>query len=123
MIPIGRPRFRNSVWKASRAESYDVYRRPVDLSEPERLLYDEANNLRTMDWTAQNLLVIRKLVEHTVASSDIASKETFYVASLSARTICFKGLMLCHKKSTIAVMMRMKMKRCSRFLRIYETTF
>ena len=50
-----------------------------------------------VDGFERKLLIIRKLVEHTVASSDIASKETFYVASLSARTICFKGLMLAHQ--------------------------
>jgi serine/threonine-protein kinase len=57
--PLWSPDGQAMVFATSRGDSYDVYYRPVDLSEPERLLLDEANNLRTMDWTAQNLLVIR----------------------------------------------------------------
>jgi len=40
------------------------------------------------------LLVIRKVAEHTVRASAIPSKDQFYVASLSARCVCYKGLML-----------------------------
>jgi eukaryotic-like serine/threonine-protein kinase len=58
--PLWSPDGEELVFSTSRGESYDVYRRPVDLSQPEQLLYDEDNNLRTMDWTAQNLLVIRE---------------------------------------------------------------
>ena len=57
--PLWSPDGQTMVFATSRGDSYDVYYRPVDLSEPERLLLDEVNNLRTMDWTAQNLLVIR----------------------------------------------------------------
>ncbi len=45
----------------------------------------------------RRLLVIRHLAERAVAESDVAAKDQFYVASLSARTICYKGLMLAHQ--------------------------
>jgi len=43
------------------------------------------------------LLVIRKVIENTIRNSAIQSKDQFYIASLSARTICYKGLMLAHQ--------------------------
>lgn len=45
----------------------------------------------------RTLLVIRKAVEKTIRESEISLKEQFYVPSLSARTICYKGLMLAHQ--------------------------
>ena len=58
--PLWSPDGSEIVFSTSRAESYDVYRRPVDLSRPEEILLDEDNNLRTMDWTRQGILVIRE---------------------------------------------------------------
>ena len=58
--PLWSPDGSEIVFSTSRAESYDVYRRPVDLSRPEEILMDEDNNLRTMDWTRQGVLVIRE---------------------------------------------------------------
>ena len=45
----------------------------------------------------RSLLVIRKIAERGVATSKIKDKDQFYVASLSARTITYKGLMLAHQ--------------------------
>lgn len=42
----------------------------------------------------RKLYVIRKWAERTVRESDIASKNAFYVPSLSARTLVYKGLLL-----------------------------
>ena len=42
----------------------------------------------------RKLFVIRKVVERAVRESNISAKDEFYVATLSARTICYKGLML-----------------------------
>ena len=50
-----------------------------------------------VDGFERRLLVIRKLVERAVAESDMPGKDQFYVASLSVRTICYKGLMLAHQ--------------------------
>ncbi|HEX9120236.1 MAG TPA: glutamate synthase large subunit [Terriglobales bacterium] len=42
----------------------------------------------------RRLYIVRKRAESEVAASDIDSKEFFYVPSLSARTIVYKGLLL-----------------------------
>ncbi|NRA35257.1 MAG: glutamate synthase large subunit [Polyangiaceae bacterium] len=42
----------------------------------------------------RKLYVIRKWAERTVVESDITSKTTFYLPSLSSKTICYKGLLL-----------------------------
>jgi glutamate synthase domain-containing protein 2/glutamate synthase domain-containing protein 1/glutamate synthase domain-containing protein 3 len=42
----------------------------------------------------RKLYVIRKRVERTVGESDLRDSESFYVASLSSRTIVYKGLLL-----------------------------
>ncbi len=48
------------IYGTDRNESYDIYRRPVDLSRPEELMIDVENNLRSGDWTRQGVLVIRE---------------------------------------------------------------
>jgi glutamate synthase domain-containing protein 2/glutamate synthase domain-containing protein 1/glutamate synthase domain-containing protein 3 len=45
----------------------------------------------------RKLYVIRKQIEHEIAASDIASKDEFYIPSMSARTIVYKGLMLAYQ--------------------------
>ncbi len=45
----------------------------------------------------RKLYVIRRLAENGVRLSDLETKCQFYVASLSARTIVYKGLMLAHQ--------------------------
>ena len=42
----------------------------------------------------RKLFVIRKWAERTIRESNIPSKDTFYVPSLSSRTIVYKGLLL-----------------------------
>ncbi|MFZ3265806.1 MAG: glutamate synthase large subunit [Terriglobales bacterium] len=42
----------------------------------------------------RKLYIVRKRAEFEVASSDIEDRETFYIPSLSARTIVYKGLLL-----------------------------
>ncbi len=48
------------IYGTDRNESYDIYRRPVDLSRPEEPFLDVENNLRSADWTRQGLLIIRE---------------------------------------------------------------
>jgi glutamate synthase (NADPH) large chain len=42
----------------------------------------------------RKLYVVRKLAEKEIAESDVEDKEFFYIPSLSARTIVYKGLLL-----------------------------
>jgi len=42
----------------------------------------------------RKLYIVRKRVEHEVAESDVEDKQFFYIPSLSARTIVYKGLLL-----------------------------
>ena len=42
----------------------------------------------------RKLYVVRKLAEREIAESDVEDKEFFYIPSLSARTIVYKGLLL-----------------------------
>jgi serine/threonine-protein kinase len=48
------------LFTTARNKTYDVYRVPVDLSRPEEMLLDVENNMRTMDWTAQGVVVLRE---------------------------------------------------------------
>jgi serine/threonine protein kinase/Tol biopolymer transport system component len=48
------------IYGTDREESYDIYRRPVDLSRPEEPYLDVDNNLRSADWTRQGMLIIRE---------------------------------------------------------------
>ena len=42
----------------------------------------------------RKLFVIRRIVEIAVSNSDLSQKERFYVPTFSARTICYKGMLL-----------------------------
>jgi len=48
------------VYGSARNETFDVYRRPVDLSTDDEKVLDSDNNLRTADWTRQGPIVIRE---------------------------------------------------------------
>ena len=58
--PLWSPDGSEIVFSTSRGDSFDVYRRPVDLSRPEEVYLDVVNNLRSGDWTRQDTLVIRE---------------------------------------------------------------
>ncbi|MCP4642145.1 MAG: glutamate synthase large subunit [bacterium] len=45
----------------------------------------------------RRLYILRKVIESGVAASDVDADDMFYVTSLSARTICYKGLMLANQ--------------------------
>ncbi len=51
------------IYGSVRGLSFDLYRRPVDLSHPEELLLDLDNNLRSADWTRQGVLVVREEID------------------------------------------------------------
>ncbi|MGH9512023.1 MAG: glutamate synthase large subunit [Terriglobales bacterium] len=67
------------------ARASQPYIQQVFVARPEGL--DE-------DAFERKLYLVRKRVEREVAASDIEGKEFFYIPSLSARTIVYKGLLL-----------------------------
>jgi tricorn protease len=58
--PIWSPDGTEVIYGSTRGKSFDVYRAVVDLSRPETLLLDAENNQRTMDWSAQGIVVLRE---------------------------------------------------------------
>ncbi len=58
--PLWSPDGRELFFSSTRNKTFDIYRRPVDLSLPEALVLDFDNNLRTGDWTRKGELVIRE---------------------------------------------------------------
>jgi hypothetical protein len=74
--PLWSPDGDEIVYSTSRGESFDIYRRPVDLSRPEEVYLDVEHNLRSGDWSPQGVLVIREEIPgkgmdlHTIADID-----------------------------------------------------
>ncbi len=58
--PQWSPDGREMIFGSTRNKTFDIYRRPVDLSRPEELVLDLENNLRAGDWTRQGPVVIRE---------------------------------------------------------------
>jgi serine/threonine-protein kinase len=58
--PLWSPDGSEIVFSTTRSKTFDIYRVPVDLSRPEELLLDAENNMRTMHWTDQDVLVLRE---------------------------------------------------------------
>ncbi len=58
--PQWSPDGREVLFGSTRNKTFDIYRRPVDLSRPEELVLDLENNLRAGDWTGQGPVVIRE---------------------------------------------------------------
>jgi len=54
----------------------------------------------TEEQLERRLYVVRKRAESEVAASDLADKSFFYIPSLSARTIVYKGLLLAPRSPT-----------------------
>jgi len=54
----------------------------------------------TGDDFERRLFIIRKRVEHTVRDSGMNGSECFYVPSLSAQTLCYKGMLLANQVGT-----------------------
>jgi glutamate synthase (NADPH/NADH) large chain len=69
--------------------------RVARVSQPyiEQIFVGRAKGM-TEDQLERKLYVVRKRAEAEIAASDIADKEFFYIPSLSARTIVYKGLLL-----------------------------
>ena len=48
------------IYGSARSDSFNIYRRPVDLSRPEEIILDVENSLRSAGWTRQGIVVIRE---------------------------------------------------------------
>ena len=52
------------------------------------------------DCLERKLLVIRKRIDNTIRDSDLEDSEHFYIPSMSARTLCYKGMLLANQVNT-----------------------
>ncbi|MDH3971552.1 MAG: glutamate synthase large subunit, partial [Gammaproteobacteria bacterium] len=58
------------------------------------------DNCTTTDDFERKLFIIRKRVEHAVRAAKMPGGECFYVPSMSARTLCYKGMLLANQVNT-----------------------
>jgi len=58
------------------------------------------NNCTTTDDFERKLFIIRKRVEHAVRDAGMPGSECFYAPSMSARTLCYKGMLLANQVNT-----------------------
>lgn len=60
----------------------------------EQIFIGRSENVKSQIEFERLLYVVRKQVENIVRSSDLSQKTTFYINSLSSRTISYKGLLM-----------------------------
>ena len=60
--PLWSPDDSEIIYGSTRSASFDLFRRPVDLSDTEKSLLDRDNNLRSADWTWQGAVIVREEV-------------------------------------------------------------
>ena len=60
--PLWSPDGSRIIFTSAQNKTFDVYSIPVDLSTPEELVLDVENNMRTMDWTKNDTLVLREQI-------------------------------------------------------------
>jgi len=65
-----------------------------NMPEIRQIFIGGGRRVKDTDTLERKLYVVRKRVEGEVAKADLRDSEAFYVASLSARTIVYKGLLL-----------------------------
>jgi len=58
--PIWSPDGAELVYGTTRSSSFDLMQRPIDMSQPERVLLDRENNLRAGDWARDGTIVFRE---------------------------------------------------------------
>jgi Tol biopolymer transport system component len=61
--PIWSPDGKMLVFGVTEALSFDLYRRPTDLSQPQTLLLDQDNNLRSAAWAPDGTMVFREEIQ------------------------------------------------------------
>jgi glutamate synthase (NADPH/NADH) large chain len=62
-----------------------------------QLFISRGETCSTADDFERKLFIIRKRVENAIRDSGLEGSECFYVPSLSARTICYKGMLLANQ--------------------------
>jgi len=74
----------------------------VKLVEPviRQVLIGRADDCATTDEFERYLFIIRKRVENAVRDSGMHGRESFYVPSMSCRTLCYKGMLLANQVDT-----------------------
>ena len=65
-----------------------------------QIFIGRGNDCQNVDSFERKLFVIRKQSHIRVREANLAGKENFYITTLSARTICFKGMMLSDRVSS-----------------------
>jgi glutamate synthase (NADPH/NADH) large chain len=85
-------------WREVATENNGLAQAAKD-SEPvvRQIFIAAADNLADTDAFERKLFVIRKRVEHAVRALNLADGRQFYVTTLSARTIGYKGMLLAHQ--------------------------
>ncbi|PKN69978.1 MAG: glutamate synthase large subunit [Deltaproteobacteria bacterium HGW-Deltaproteobacteria-12] len=64
-------------------------------SEPAmKQIFITTNSLQDRELLEQKLYIVRKVIENTIRNSSIKEKNVFYIASLSSRTIVYKGMLM-----------------------------
>ena len=58
--PVWSPDGTQLAYGTTRTTSFDLMLRPLDMSQPEQVLLERENNLRTADWTANGTMVFRE---------------------------------------------------------------
>ena len=58
--PIWSPDGTQLAYGTTRTTSFDLMLRPLDMSQPEQVLLERENNLRTAEWTANGTMVFRE---------------------------------------------------------------
>jgi len=71
----------------------------VKLVEPviRQVFISRGDNSLTTDDFERKLFIIRKRVENIIRTSGLEGSECFYVPSMSARTVCYKGMLLANQ--------------------------
>ena len=59
-----------------------------------RQVFIKAAPSQDVDTFERKLFLLRKVIEHAIAKENLKEADKFYFSSLSARTVCYKGLML-----------------------------
>jgi glutamate synthase (NADPH/NADH) large chain len=65
-----------------------------------QVLIGRGENCTTTDDFERKLFIIRKRVENAVRNCELQGCEYFYVPSMSARTLCYKGMLLANQVNT-----------------------
>ncbi len=71
------------VGEAAREQEPDIW----------QVFVGRGKGLADQDAFERKLYVIRKVVEHDVAASDLKQKDVFYISTLSSRTLVYKGML------------------------------